>query len=302
MTQIKAESKSKYDPFFSRSMEHPIIAQTFFAQHLPSHLQQAANLDTFVRFDRANTNTHLEQRRRDIAYKVQMEGNTALIACVEHQSAPDATMLARFLHYSADNIDACLQENQELPLIIQFLFYNGLQAPYPYPTTLQSHYGRPEWGAEELSLRFHLIDATQISDEEFLQYGHCAPMCLLLKHGRKGNFELEPDAYRPAFQACIKAVGDAYIYTMLTYAAELSNLIVGEKIFHFIEEVLINKQELIMTYAQKIEQRGRQEERLVLAKTMLQAKESEEKVMQFTGLTLQQVKQLIKEIKETLKK
>lgn len=292
------QKQSKYDPFFSRSMEHPLIAQAFFMQHLPTHLRQAIDEDTFMRFDRTNTNVQLEQRRRDIAYKAQMEGNAKIIACVEHQGRPDSTMLARFLHYSADNIAACLQEDQAIPLIIQFLFYNGSKALYPYPTTLQNHYSHPEWSIQELSLRFHLVDATQISDEEFIKHGHCAPMCLLLKHGSDGNFELSPDAYREVFQACVEAIGDDYIHTMLNYAGELSNLVAGEKIFHFIEEVLIDKEDIIMTYAQKIEQRGKMQ----VAMTMLQAQEPKEKVSKFTGLTLHQVEKIIKEIRETLDK
>ena len=66
-------SKSKYDPFFSRSMEYPPIAQALFKQYLPEHLRQPAHLDTLVRVDRTNTNKKLAQRRRDIVYKAQME-------------------------------------------------------------------------------------------------------------------------------------------------------------------------------------------------------------------------------------
>ena len=77
--------KSKYDPFFSRSMEHLPIAQDFFSQHLPQHIGQLVDLDSFVRRDRTNTNQKLEQRRRDIAYEAQMEGKHRILACAEHQ-------------------------------------------------------------------------------------------------------------------------------------------------------------------------------------------------------------------------
>ena len=71
---------------------------------------------------------------------------------------------------------------------------DGEPAPYPYPNTLQAYYGHPEWGSQELALCCYLIDATQISDEELLKHGHCAPMALLLKHGRAGNFALAIEA------------------------------------------------------------------------------------------------------------
>ena len=78
--------KSKYDPFFSRSMEHLPIAKAFFSQHLPQHIRPLVDLDSLVRLDRTNTNQKLEQRRRDIAYEAKMEGEIALLACAEHQS------------------------------------------------------------------------------------------------------------------------------------------------------------------------------------------------------------------------
>ena len=80
-----------------------------------------------------------------------------------------------------------------MPLLIQLLLYHGESAPYPYQNTLEAYYKHPAWGSQELALRFHLIDLTQISDAELLKHGHCAPMELLLKHGRDGNFELPPD-------------------------------------------------------------------------------------------------------------
>ena len=294
------QDKSKYDPFFSRSMEHPHIARTLFKQALPEHLLQPADLDTLVRMDRTNTDKKLAQRRRDIVYKAQMEDEIALLIGAEHQSQPDIMMPVRFLYYGVEDIAPYLKAHKRIPQLVQLLFYNGTQAPYPYPTTLQDYYGQPKRGAQELALRFYLIDATQISDQAFLKYGHCAPMCLLLKHGRDGNFELEAAAYQEVFQACVAAVGDDYIFTMLQYAAELSNLAAGEKIFHFIEEVLTDKTEIIMTYGQQLrqqgEQIGKQTRNLEIARTMLKEKEPKAKVIKFTGLTLQQIEKLRQEL------
>ena len=76
------------------------------------------------------------------------------------------------------------------PPILNFLLYNGALSPYPYHNTLQDHYSHPQWGSQELSLRFHLIDLTQISEKALLTHGHCAPLEILLKHGKDGNFEM----------------------------------------------------------------------------------------------------------------
>ena len=226
-----------------------------------------------------------------------MKDGDTLLVNVEHQSNPDIIMLARFLHYSADSITPYLREQKEIPLLIQLLLYHGETSPYPYHNTLQAYYKHPEWGSQELSLRFYLIDLTQISDKELLKHGHCAPMELLLKHGRDGNFELPVDAYRAVFQACVGIAGDDYILAMLNYAAALRKAEIGEKIFEFIEEVLIDKTDIIMTYGEQLElrgeKRGRQEERLGIARTMLHKLHlGLEVVQQATGLSRQELASL----------
>lgn len=127
----------------------------------------------------------------------------------ENQSRPDTMMPPRFLQYGADNMTPHLREDKEVSLLIQLLVYNEKLAPYPYHSTLQACYKRPEWGSQELALCFCLVDLTQISDQELLQRGHCVLMKPLLKHGRGGNFELAPNAYREVSQACVAVVGSA---------------------------------------------------------------------------------------------
>ena len=162
-------SKSKYNPFFSRSMGQLPIVQAFFSQHLPEHIRPLVDLDSLVRLDRTNTNAKLAQCHRDIAYEAPMEGKHRILACAEHQSEPDRMMLVRLLHYSAGDLYAYLKEHQKILLLINVLFYHGQQAPYPHPNTLQAYYENPEWGSQELSLRFHAVDSTQISDKEALE-------------------------------------------------------------------------------------------------------------------------------------
>jgi hypothetical protein len=123
---------------------------------------------------------------------------------------------------------------------------------------------------------------------------------LLLKHGRDAKFELPIEAYRKVFHDCIAVVGDHYIYSMLEYAKNLGDLEIGEKIYKFIEQIFTDKQDLIMTYGQKLEKMGEQrgmvigmqEEKLALAKVMLQDSEPIEKIMRWTGLSRQTIENI----------
>ncbi len=114
----------------------------------------------------------------------------------------------------------------------------------------------------------------------------------MLKHGRDGNFELEIGAYRKVFQECIKAVGEEYIIVMLTYATTLTNPSVGEKVFYFIEQVLTDKKDIIMTYGQKLRNEGMEEGIWKVAKNMLTKGYALHEVGELTGLSKEAIHRL----------
>ncbi|MEL6539764.1 MAG: Rpn family recombination-promoting nuclease/putative transposase, partial [Bacteroidota bacterium] len=118
------------------------------------------------------------------------------------------------------------------------ILYHGKESPYPYPLHPEECYACPELAMPYFSFKLNVVDLNTLSDETILKGGICAPLLLLLKHGRDGIFELEPQAYRAAFKACIESVGEDYIETMLDYAQSLSSREAGKRVFHFIAEVL----------------------------------------------------------------
>jgi predicted transposase YdaD len=126
-------------------------------------------------------------------------------------------------------IEAYVKKDHNWPLMVSILLYNGFKAPYPYPSETSDYYGCTDWDKKEMYFRFHLIDLTQISDKEILTHGLCAPMEILLKHSRDGDFELAISAYQAVFHACISEIGDNYITSMLVYADSLKNFKIGEK-------------------------------------------------------------------------
>ena len=290
-------SRSKYDSFFSQSMEIPSIAKAFFRHALPSKILQLVDLSDLTRVDRVHTSAKLEQGRRDIVYELPTVNGGTLLACVEHQSSADTTMAIRFLRYSTDIMESYSKDGKGIPMVVNILFYHGDESPYPHHSTLQDYYSHPVIGASIMGLRFFIIDVTKMSDKMLLAWEEAAPMMLLLKHGKKGNFELEPAAYRDVFRACIASAKDEYIETMLHYAATLSDRLVGEKMFAFIKEILTEKKDVIMTYGQALENRGkrvgrregrnegRREGILSIARNMLSRGYDASEVQALTGMS-----------------
>ena len=80
---------------------------------------------------------------------------------------------------------------------------------------------------------------------------------------------------------------------MLTYAGSLSKAEAGERIFKFIEEIFTDKTDIIMTYGEQLELKGRQEEKLGIARNMLHNLHlGTEIVQQATGLSKQELASL----------
>ena len=285
-----------FDAFVSWNLEQIPIFKSLIKQHLPKYLLKVLDLKTLRRNDRVNTNSKVKKHYGDISYAVNFKTGGTLIIHLEHQSTPQTLMIFRFLQYALDTMTAYFLKHEKTAWIFQFLLYHGEESPYPYQTAIQDYYSfYPEWGKQEFTFRFHLIDLTRLSDKEILKHGHCALLELLLKHGRDGQFELPAAAYRSVFQKSIAAVGEEYLSIILTYVASLEAA-VGEKIYKFLEEVLTDKQNSIMTYGEKLEQRGRQEgmqtKSLKIAKNMLQLHLGLEVVQQVTGLSSQELARL----------
>jgi predicted transposase/invertase (TIGR01784 family) len=298
--------KPKHDPFFSDSMEYLPIARDFFKQHIPPLLVPSIDLSTLERADRKNTDRKLKQRQRDIIYRAILGATNPCFLSCEHQSQERWDMPLRLLQYYLDTLSMYMKAgNRDWPLIISILFYHGEKSPYPHYSESTYYYKEPNLGDQQLYYRFYVVDSTQISDKEIITHGLCAPMEVLLKHGRDGEFELDIDAYREVFRACIEKVGDRYIEAMLTYATSLKDFEIGEKIYTFIEQVLADKRDIAMTYGQKLRKegkiegkiegleegvkKGRKETKLEIARGMRSAGYKADEIAKLTGLPLSEI-------------
>lgn len=293
-------AKPKHDPFFSRSLEHPAIARDFFRQHVPPYLKEEVVWEGLSRMDRNDTDSALKKLQRDIIYKAPLKKGGYIILTIEQQSKADPLMPIRYLRYMANVFEGHIREGRtKWPLLVSLLVYNGIKSPYPYPIETTDFYEHGVWGNMELYLRFHLIDLLQISDQELLSHGLCAPMELLLKHSRDGKFEMHISAYRKIFHDCIREVGEDYIYSMLAYADSLKDFKIEEKLHKFIEEIFQDKSDILMTYGQLLKREakleGRQSKAMEVAKRMLNKGSEITFIQEITGLSKEAIVKLKQE-------
>ncbi|MEL6413209.1 MAG: Rpn family recombination-promoting nuclease/putative transposase, partial [Bacteroidota bacterium] len=140
---LRQRRSSKFDQFFSKSLELKPVAAALFRCFLPEGPSAYAKQEALTRIDRVRTNAKLEQRRRDIAYEMDTEELGKFLLCLEHQSSPDELMIARELYYVVDNIATYLAEREPVPSIVNLILYHGAPSPQPYPIHPEDCFGRP---------------------------------------------------------------------------------------------------------------------------------------------------------------
>ncbi|MEL6412921.1 MAG: Rpn family recombination-promoting nuclease/putative transposase [Bacteroidota bacterium] len=111
---VRQRRSSKFDQFFSKSLELKPVAAALFRCLLPEGPGAYVKQEVLTRIDRVRTNAKLEQRRRDIAYEMDAGELGKFLLCLEHQSSPDKFMISRELYYLSDNIATYLAEREPL--------------------------------------------------------------------------------------------------------------------------------------------------------------------------------------------
>ena len=259
---------SPHDKLFKLSLQEKQVAIDFFKQHLPVDIQKLLQFDTL----HLESESFIDQEQRehfsDVLYSVVINDEPGyLFVLAEHQSTPDRFMPFRLWHYMCLIWDKHLKgehelsdEKNKLPLIYPLVFYHGKQRPYPYSTDLLDCFGN-RMLAEQLLGPFHLIDVTQISDDELLKHGLSAPFELLQKHIFQRdmcgaiNLLFEHDF----FNKLEITIGSQYMLHIVKYVMERGNLTNPDAFIERLVDDLPDEREDIMTIAEQLINRGVQQ-------------------------------------------
>ena len=201
-------------------------------------------------------------------YSVVIDDNPGyLFVLAEHQSTPDRFMPFRLWHYMCLIWDKNLKGERELsdgknlPLIYPLVFYHGKQRPYPYSMDLLDCFGNRALAEQLLLGSFHLIDVTQIPDEELLKHGLSAPLELLQKHVFQRDIWRTLNIFfkEKLFQQLEIKLGSQYVFHVVKYVIEQTDLTNVATFLEQLIESLPNERDTIMTIADRLIDRGVQQ-------------------------------------------
>ena len=285
-------------------MQERQVAEAFFKQHLPVAIQELLQFDTLHLESESFIDQEQQDHFSDVLYSVVINERPGyLFVLAEHQSSPDRFMPFRVWHYMCLIWDKHLKgkckvidEKNNLPLIYPLVFYHGKQRPYPYSADLLDCFGNRALAEQLLLGPFHLIDVTQIPDEELLKHGVSAPFELLQKHIFQRdmwsaiNLLFEHDF----FTQLEMTIGSQYMLHIVKYVVEKGNLADPDVFIKRLVDDLPEGREGIMTIAEQFINRGVQqgmqqgmlEGKLEVARSLLKKGYDLSTIAEITGLTL----------------
>lgn len=297
-----------HDALFKQFLTHPETARDFLDVHLPSALRQACDLNTLLLESSSFIEEDLRAYYSDVLYSLKAgQGDGYIYALIEHQSSPDRHMGFRLMRYAIAAMQRHLDaDNDKLPLVIPILFYHGQVTPYPYPMNWLQEFSEPELARQLYSNDFPLVDVTVISDDEIMTHRRMAILELLQKHVRQRDLAELLEQLVTLLLAGY--TNNEQLTSLMNYMLQVGDTAAPETFIRELARRAPQHEEVIMTIAQKLEQKGRLEGiqlgeakgrqegvlegKLQVARTMLANGIDRDSVIRMTGLTVDDLAQI----------
>lgn len=305
-----------HDATFKAFLTHPETARDFLELHLPPALLAVCNLDTL----RLESGSFVEEDLRayysDVLYSLKTgKGDGYVYALIEHQSTPDRHMTFRLMRYAIAAMQRHLDSGHDkLPLVIPVLFYQGSRSPYPYSMNWLESFSEPELAETLYNSDFPLVDVTVIPDDEIMKHRRMALLELLQKHIRQRDLA---DMLEQLVTLLLTGyTTDEQLKAIMNYMVQAGETQNPDELIATLASRVPEHEETLMTIAEKLREEGRQKGRmegrmegiqlgeekgrtegereatLKIARTMLQRGLDHVTVMQVTGLSEDDLKQI----------
>ncbi|QTC47642.1 Rpn family recombination-promoting nuclease/putative transposase [Pantoea ananatis] len=287
--KIKTITPTPHDALFRQFLTQPDIAQDFMAIHLPEPLSALCDLSTLKLESGSFVEDDLRQYFSDVLYSLKTASGEGYIhVLIEHQSGPDQHMAFRLMRYAVAAMHRHLQAGHKtLPLVIPMLFYTGKRSPYPYSLCWLDEFARSDIAGALYTTAFPLVDVTIIPDEEIAHHRSMAALTLLQKHIHQRNLTALIDSLVSLLLH--KHLSSSLVISLVNYMIQVGEASDAQTFVHKLAQRVPQHGEALMTIAEQLEQKGiekgRKEEALKIARTMLNNGLDRPTVIKMTGLT-----------------
>ncbi len=255
----KSNNKNSHDVFVKKAMPNKRVAKEFFEENLPQEIISQIDLNTLKQEKENYFDNTLGHGIVDLLYSVNFgEEKGYLILLVEHQSSQDYKMPLRIMKYILKICDDYLKNNKgkKIPLIYPILFYGG-ETKYTAPLSLWDLFSNAERAKAYLTKPIQLVETNNFKKEDIRGRDYAGLMMYFMSKIR------ECDIF-PFLHEVIESIakisnnGDIeYIESILYYVLDKADSEEVDGIFsEFKKAVTVKHSEVIMTIAERLEQRG----------------------------------------------
>ncbi|MBJ3815321.1 Rpn family recombination-promoting nuclease/putative transposase [Shimwellia pseudoproteus] len=293
-----AASVTPHDLVFKQFLTHPATARDFMELHLPPALRALCDFRTL----RLESGSFVEEQLRpyfsDVLYSLKTRNGASgyIHVLIEHQSTPDRHMAFRLMRYAVAAMKRHLDAGHKtLPLVIPVLFYTGKRSPYPWSTRWLDGFDTPDLAEQLYCGDFPLVDITVISDDEIMGHRSMAALTLLQKHIHRRDLMALLD--RLATVLLKEFTTEQQLASLINYLVQVGETTNAKTFVHTLAQRVPQHGGTLMTIAQQLEQEGidigKRTALLNVARAMLDSGFDHEVVMAMTGLTADDIAQLL---------
>jgi len=252
-----------HDALFKKSLSDLKVARDFFHAHLPEVVKTAMDFNT-LRLEKGSfIDEELRQTHTDMLFSVQLSSGTGLLYLLtEHQSQPDNSMALRLLEYTVQIIRHYHnKQGGKWPLVFPLVYYHGRQTLARTTLDLMECFHSPQLAKIVMFNQIHFIDLNKVEDKDITQHGLAAVMEILHKHVYQSNIlpTLEFLAQEGLIQKARDTLGESYILGVLNYIYQQTDTANVETVTQILTNALPTQEENIMTIAQRIAAKAREE-------------------------------------------
>lgn len=275
-------------------MERVEVAKDFFQVRMIQEFVEAMDFGTLQIGDSVRRSPNRKPTYTDITYHALTKSGGNVFLHVEQERGIDKRMVERILHYNARLYTKHRnQGHDKLPLVLNFVVYNGIEQDYPYYEDISGYYEEPKLARLVMGKPFQLINLTKEKDEEIVKHGTSGLMEILLKRATLPNITAWMEANKELLR---QLPADSYLNIGVDYALSVGRA-KAEEIINSFMLVYPQLKDPIMTAAKQLEkkgiEKGMQARDLAIAKNMLKLSLDVKLIREATGLS--------EEIIETLK-
>ena len=259
-----------HNDFFIQQWSDLKVAQAFFKEYLPASIQAIMDWSQLRLAPGDFVQKALQNRKSDLLYETRFKGSEGqeikgfFLIHFEHQKEPDETMCYRYLSYLVGIYEQYLKQfpKEGLPIVFPITLFQG---PKKWTAALHFHdfLSVPEALKPYVpSFEYHLVDLSGMSDDQIKGSLFLRVFLMIMKHIDSPELShLLASVIWPLFEKLFEeGSGLRYLEDVLYYLFKASSHLNEEEVAQQVQNLLSfeDAQEVIMTIAEQLEQKGRQ--------------------------------------------